>query len=165
MCFLKDRVCKWGATCEVSSTGCGQRQDSTSLSMTDGIGKWHTCEQVPSHHIQATRRLRLRYFAWGRGSRKGGLAFRAHAVQGLSAQGPGGAHGVWVDADRGAGCTKSGKQGPICELLSERRSLTDKSIFSPSAVRSVSRLSSKCCFMQQVVAFGFCYSVTLAFRY
>jgi hypothetical protein len=35
------------------------------------------CEKVPSHRVQATRRLRLRYFAWGRGSRKGGLAFHS----------------------------------------------------------------------------------------
>ena len=131
--------------------------------MTDGIGDWHVCEEVPSHRIEATRRLRLRYLAWGRGSRKGGLAFRALALCSRAQRtGAGGRSRSVGGADRGAGCTKSGKQGPICELLSERRSLTDKSIFSPSAVRSVSRLSSKCCFMQQVVAFGFCYSVTFA---
>ena len=79
-----------------------------------------------------------------------------------SAQGPGGARGCgWALT----GAQRSGKQGPICALLSERRSLTDKSIFSPSAVRSVSRLSSECCFMQQGVAFDFRYSVTLPFRY
>lgn len=43
--FCRTVVGKWDATCEVSSTRSGQTQDSTSLSMTDGIGEWHTASR------------------------------------------------------------------------------------------------------------------------
>jgi hypothetical protein len=43
--FPRPVVSKSDATCEVSQTGCGQTQDSLSLSMTDGNAEWHAARR------------------------------------------------------------------------------------------------------------------------